>query len=112
MHRMTNNKSVPATSPADKHERNSHKRGWRLLWFLAIPGLLCVLGLITMRNRVQSGKVLAASTQASIALPVNVIQAQQGDASNEIVLPATLQAYDESPVYARTNGYIRKWYVD
>jgi RND family efflux transporter MFP subunit len=56
--------------------------------------------------------VLAANTQASIATPVDVIQANQGEASDEIALPATLQAYDESPVYARTSGYIRKWYVD
>jgi len=25
------------------------------------------------------------------------------------VLPGTLQAYVESPIYARTNGYLRKW---
>ncbi|QNI32568.1 efflux RND transporter periplasmic adaptor subunit [Alloacidobacterium dinghuense] len=86
--------------------------GKKLLWFLVIPCLLCVLGLITLRENAQGGKVLAANTHSSLAIPVNVIQANQGEASNEIVLPATLQAYDESPVYARTNGYVRKWYVD
>jgi len=30
----------------------------------------------------------------------------------ELVLPATLQAYTESPIYARTNGYVLKWYHD
>lgn len=88
------------------------KGGRKLLWFLIIPGLLCAFGLLTMRERAQGSKVLAANTQASVAVPVNVIQASQGEASNEIVLPATLQAYDESPVYARTSGYVRKWYVD
>ena len=28
------------------------------------------------------------------------------------MLPSTLQAFVESPIYARTNGYLRKWYVD
>jgi RND family efflux transporter MFP subunit len=106
------NKNAVRMATTDKHEASGHQRSWKLVWFLAIPGLLCVLGLMTMRNRAQSGKVLAATTQAAIALPVNVIEAKQGDASDEIALPATLQAYDESPVYARTSGYIRKWYVD
>ncbi len=30
----------------------------------------------------------------------------------DLVLPSTLQAYVESPIYARTNGYLRKWYRD
>ena len=30
----------------------------------------------------------------------------------DLVLPGTLQAYVESPIYARTNGYLRKWYHD
>ena len=29
-----------------------------------------------------------------------------------LILPGTLQAYVESPIYARTNGYLRKWYYD
>ena len=30
----------------------------------------------------------------------------------DLVLPGTLQAYVESPIYARTNGYLKKWYHD
>jgi RND family efflux transporter MFP subunit len=113
---MQNNNALPPAQAGaqstnlQKSERRT--RGIRLLWFLVIPGLLCIFGLITLRERLHSDKVLAASTQALVATPVDVIQAKQGEASDEIVLPATLQAYDESPVYARTSGYIRKWYVD
>jgi membrane fusion protein, multidrug efflux system len=109
---VENSRIEPATAPAGTHQGSSQGRGRKLLWFFMIPVLLCVVGLMTMRSRARSGKVLAASTQASMALAVNIIHAQQGDASNEIALPATLQAYDESPVYARTSGYIRNWYVD
>ena len=35
---------------------------------------------------------------------------QSGD--EDLVLPGTLQAYVESPIYARTNGYLKKWYHD
>jgi RND family efflux transporter MFP subunit len=34
------------------------------------------------------------------------------DGAEDLVLPGTLQAYVESPIYARTNGYLRKWYHD
>ena len=33
-------------------------------------------------------------------------------ADEELVLPGTLQAYVESPIYARTNGYLLRWYKD
>jgi len=113
---MENRNSVsPARAGAPSTDLQSSERrtpGSRLLWFLVIPALLCVFGLITLQERSHGDKVLAANTQALIATPVDVIQANQGEASDEIALPATLQAYDESPVYARTSGYIRKWYVD
>jgi RND family efflux transporter MFP subunit len=113
---MENKNGLPKTEAGTPSmhplQGDENKRGRKLLWFLALPGLLCVLGMITLRDRAQGGKVLAANTQAGMAIPVNVIHADQGQASNEIVLPATLQAYDEAPVYARTSGYVRRWYVD
>jgi RND family efflux transporter MFP subunit len=86
--------------------------GRKLLWFAGVPAVLCVLGLVALLEQAQAGKALAASTDVSLALPVNVVRAKQGKASNEVVLPGTVQAFDESPVYARTSGYIHEWYVD
>jgi RND family efflux transporter MFP subunit len=86
--------------------------GRKMLWLLLIPALLCVGALVTWRNRVHADEVLAASTHSALALPVNVIRASEGNPTNEIVLPSTLQAYDESPVFARTSGYVHQWYVD
>jgi RND family efflux transporter MFP subunit len=101
------------TSPmGSKSPTMSVKGGRKLLWFAGFPAVLCAFGVIALFEQAQGSKALAANTQASLALPVNVVRAQQGKASNEVVLPATLQAYDESPVYARTSGYIREWYVD
>ena len=41
-----------------------------------------------------------------------MLHPKTGDLSDEIVLPATLQAFSESPIYARTNGYISHWNAD
>jgi len=38
------------------------------------------------------------------------LTAESGE--EDLVLPGTMQAYVESPIYARTNGYLKKWYKD
>ena len=84
----------------------------RLLWFLILPAVLCAGGLLTVVARTRTAKVLAAESQASAAEPVAVFHATAGDASQDLVLPAMLQAFNESPVYARVNGYVAKWLTD
>jgi RND family efflux transporter MFP subunit len=84
----------------------------KLLWFLMIPAALLVGGLFTVAVRTRTAKVLAAQTEASAAQPVAVFHAVPGNANQELALPALLQAYDESPVYARVNGYVAKWLTD
>ena len=86
--------------------------GRRLLWFLILPALLCTGGLLTLAVRARATKALAAETQVAAAEPVAVIHATQGNATEDLALPAMLQAFDESPVYARVNGYVAKWYTD
>jgi RND family efflux transporter MFP subunit len=84
----------------------------RLLWFLLIPLVLCIGGAFTLLARSRASKALAATTQASAAEPVNVIHAKMGDVNAELVLPATLQPFDESSIYARTSGYVSHWYAN
>jgi RND family efflux transporter MFP subunit len=84
----------------------------RLLWFLVVPSLLVIAGLWTLQSRRDANIALAATAQAAAAIPVNVIHPVVGDLSNELVLPATLQAFSESPIYARTSGYVAQWFAD
>jgi RND family efflux transporter MFP subunit len=98
--------------PTDSAPMRAVDGGRKLLWFAGVPVVLCALGLVALLEQAHASKALAANTHASLALAVNVVRAKEGKASNEVVLPATLQAYDESPVYARTSGYIHEWYVD
>jgi RND family efflux transporter MFP subunit len=41
-----------------------------------------------------------------------VIAPERGAPQQEIVLPGTMQAFTDAPIYARTNGYLSKWYAD
>jgi RND family efflux transporter MFP subunit len=43
---------------------------------------------------------------------VSAVHPKRGALSNEIVLPGNIQAFTVSPIYARTNGYLKKWYFD
>ena len=69
-----------------------------------------VVGGIVPRLR---AKAALKSVTYDLAVPtVNVMHAKQGAPQTEIVLPGNIQAFTESPIYARTNGYLKKWYVD
>jgi RND family efflux transporter MFP subunit len=43
---------------------------------------------------------------------VSVIHAQPSPPATDLALPATLQAFSDSPIYARTDGYVKHWYAD
>ena len=92
---------------------NSRRRGASvLLLFLVLPAVLCTGGLATLLIRARATQALAAENREAAPEPVAVFHAAQGDATEDLVLPAVLQAYDESPVYARVNGYVAKWFTD
>ena len=52
-----------------------------------------------------------ATLEASIP-SVSVVHPQRGDRAQDLVLPGNTQAFIDSPIYARTNGYLKRWYVD
>jgi len=79
-----------------------------------LVGLLLLLaaGGFAIARRMNEGRVLAKETE-KLAIPaVAVINLTAEPASDELVLPAQLQAYVESPIYSRTNGYLLRWYKD
>jgi RND family efflux transporter MFP subunit len=43
---------------------------------------------------------------------VAVVSPERGVPQEEVVLPGTMQPFVDSPIYARTNGYLRRWYAD
>lgn len=79
---------------------------------LAIVLLLIVAGVVTLVSRLGEKRALAKETE-ELAIPnVSVIQPKAEPPQQELVLPSTLQAFIESPIYARTNGYLARWYKD
>jgi RND family efflux transporter MFP subunit len=64
---------------------------------------------------VSRGMARAALAQRTVALAtptVATIKPEHGPADQELVLPGTVQAFYEAPIYARTSGYLKTWYSD
>jgi RND family efflux transporter MFP subunit len=74
-----------------------------------VLGILIAIGI---RSRVDAEAALANTTRQDAVLSVAVTTPIQGAASQEITLPANSQAFIDTPIYARTSGYLRKWYAD
>jgi membrane fusion protein, multidrug efflux system len=74
--------------------------------------LLAVSGAVSMFSRVRAGHALAKETEVDSVPTVAVVHPTAEKPDEELVLPGSLQAYEESPIYARTNGYLLRWYKD
>ncbi len=88
-------------------------RGRRAVGVLAISAaVLLIIALYSLVQRRAERRVLARQTEQMAVPYVSVIHATAVGGDSELVLPATVEAYVQSPIYARTNGYLKAWYKD
>src|SRR5580700_2855835 len=83
-------------------------------WWIVLLALAVVVGLVIsgILPRIHARASLDKET-AEMAIPtVSVVHPKRGAPTQEVVLPANVQAYIDAPIYARTNGYLKHWYVD
>jgi RND family efflux transporter MFP subunit len=92
-------------------EKRPKKSGLFLAFFVIVVALVIVGALVMVQRRSQF-QALAKDTELLAVPTVAIIHPTPEDGAEDLVLPGTLQAYVESPIYARTNGYLRKWYHD
>jgi RND family efflux transporter MFP subunit len=86
--------------------------GALLRWFLIVFVIFAILGIYAVSQRMSEHKALAQQTEQATVPFVAVIHGTPIDADSEMVLPGSLKPNVESPIYARTNGYLKKWYKD
>ena len=99
---------VTPTTP----NRATSRWSWRWL-IVALVGIAVIWVLASgIRSRVKAAAVLETVT-AQMAVPsVSVVAPKRTAPAQEIILPGNIQPFITSPVYARTDGYIKKWYFD
>jgi multidrug efflux system membrane fusion protein len=98
--------------PELRHDRPTprKRRGYLIAVVLAVVFL--VLAVVGIASRFSERRALAKETEALATSTVGVIHPKTEPPQQDLVLPSTLQAYIESPIYARTNGYLLRWYKD
>lgn len=88
------------------------RRGHRLaLAFLALA--ILAFGIYSgIRSRARAEVRLERATQSAAVPSVAVVHPKLGSASQDISLPGNTEPYIDTPIYARTTGYLRMWYFD
>jgi RND family efflux transporter MFP subunit len=83
-------------------------------WLALGIALIAVAALLVsgIWSRVSARKTLNAQTAQVALTAVSVVTPKQTAPAEEIILPGNVQPFITSPIYARTSGYLRKWYVD
>jgi RND family efflux transporter MFP subunit len=94
---------VPPRKPRRKFPRLQAGLGLAVLIAIAGWGVLTRWG---------DENALAKKAQDSQVPTVQLVSATAGPASEEVILPGTVQPLIEAPIYARTSGYVKEWYTD
>jgi RND family efflux transporter MFP subunit len=109
---MTEHSEIPtargAQNPPANGQRSSHGVLVAILVLIIVAGIV-VAGVVP---RLRAKAALNTETREQAIPTVSVIQPKQGAPHQELILPGNIQAFTDAPIYARTNGYLKKWYVD
>lgn len=93
-----------------KPEPGKPKRHWLILVIVAAAAaIVFVSGVLP---RVKARDTVRKETDLLAVPTVSVVHPKPSAPTQEIVLPANVQPYISSPIFARTNGYLKTWYVD
>ena len=101
--------------PKAPPEDNQQKHGVGF-WFIAL--LLVVLGTVGwfvyrgIHGRVSVEQALVKETRDSALLTVTVVHPKVTSEMRQLELPGNTQPLIDAPIYARTSGYLKKWYAD
>jgi RND family efflux transporter MFP subunit len=91
------------------------KRGPGIITLLVVLAVCAGLAYgiyMGIHSRVQAEGRLVQVAQASAIPSVKVVHPVAGSAASEIALPGNTQAFTDTPIYARTSGYLKGWDAD
>ncbi len=102
-----------ATQGEGSFKRHKPLAGRKAILFILIGLILAVLiAVLGIVPRLRATKHLTQQTDANAAPDVLVATPTRGKPEDTLLLPGALQAYVDSPIYARTSGYLTHWYAD
>jgi RND family efflux transporter MFP subunit len=106
----------PAPSPSHDRvtapDQEPIRPAYALIGVVVVLAIAIVLGGTGVLRRIHADKVLAETTTALAAPTVTALPPKQAAPTDTFVLPGNVNAYTDSPIYARTSGYLTHWYFD
>lgn len=107
----TEKKNGGETAPANVPVPESHS--WkRWLAPLIVGAAFAGILISGIHSRTKSAAKLSAATNQMAVPSVSVVLPKRAAPAQEIILPGNVQPFISSPIYARTDGYLKKWYYD
>jgi RND family efflux transporter MFP subunit len=103
---QTDHPTPPANADASKRSR----KHWLVLAIALIA--VAVLLLSGIWSRLRARAELKTETAQAALTAVSVVTPKRTSPADELILPGNVQPYISSPIYARTNGYLKTWYFD
>jgi multidrug efflux pump subunit AcrA (membrane-fusion protein) len=100
----------PAAQDPLQPTRRATRRGIILVMVLVVIAI--IVGAVGIVSRVHANSGLRQRTDAMAVPDVAVAIAQPGKPMQEVILPGSIQAFNDAPLYARTNGYVKSWTHD
>lgn len=87
---------------------------WRGLLIVALIGaLILAIGISSgLIARAKATSALQNETLRDAVPTVSVMHPQRTSGAEEVVLPGNMQAFIDTPIWARASGYLKAWYVD
>lgn len=109
---MTLNDSNQLQTESSMPRPSGAARIWSVVFGIIIVFCMAYAVFEGIQSRVQA-KTELHQLAVNSAIPfVNVVYPKGGAEAEEIELPGNTQAFTDTPIYARTNGYVKRWYVD
>ncbi len=84
----------------------------RLVLLLVVMLAAAVVVTSGIRARVKTAAAVKQQTLDQAVPVVSVIHPKRGAMKDEVILPGNIQAYTDSPIYARASGYLKAWHAD
>ena len=82
----------------------------RYLWAAVV--LVMLLSVWGILSRLSARNALDREAREAAIPTVLTTKPRSGPAADTLVLPGSVQAYYEAPIYARTSGYLKTWHTD
>lgn len=93
-----------------KEKLSNSRVGFRFVSVLLFTLLAAIVGQVS--SRLVASRQLEAATHELALTPVNITRPGTSAPTSQCALPATVQPYMATSIFARTNGYLTKWNAD